>query len=274
MANVIKVNTWTDSVCSDAAPWEKIFASHENAPPVVVHLAARAHILNDSEKDPLSAFRKANVDTALTVAKHAFSRGVQRFVFVSSIGAVGDQSWPDVPLAEDAPCRPASDYGLSKREAELALQELAFQFKAQLIILRPPLVYGRGALGNLSSMKRWIKSGLPLPFAGIENRRSLIHVENLCHAILRCAQIEHRDSKLFHVRDIRDYSTPEIIRLAADVMNCRERLFRLPERLLRRLSLLPGRTRSMKSLLVNLQVDDRLIRRELGFLPKELPFEL
>jgi nucleoside-diphosphate-sugar epimerase len=274
MMNVIQVKSLAHSVYPDGAPWDTIFAECESAPPVVVHLAARAHILDEAESDPLSAFRRANVDVALNVAKEAFARGVRRFVLVSSIGAVGEESQVDRPLGENATCRPMSPYGVSKLEAELALQRLAEESNVQLIVLRPPLVYGPNAPGNLQSLKRWIKKGVPFPFAGIRNQRSLIHVENLCDAILRCAQIEHNDFRVFHVRDNRDYATPEIIHSAAQAMNCQGRLFRFPVGILKGLSALPGRARSLRGLIGNLQVDDRLIRRELGFLPKNFPIEL
>lgn len=258
----------------NSSAWDFVFAARGGLTPVVVHLAARAHILHESVEDPLALFRKANVDFALAVAKAAFSRGVKRFVFVSSIGAVRDHSNVGHPLSETTPCAPSSDYGLSKLEAEVALSKIASDHGAELVIVRPPLVYGRGAPGNLAKMARWVAKGIPLPLAAVQNRRSLIHVDNLCNALLCCVTHECARGQIFHVRDFDDYSTPEILRLTAQVLGNKARLFPVPTRLLKVTANMLGQSQAFERLCGSLQVDDSLIRRELGFTPQSYPFEI
>jgi UDP-glucose 4-epimerase len=259
---------------SNESLWDTVFGARNGFAPVVVHLAARAHVLDESAKDPLTLFRQANVDVAVAVAKAAFARGVKRLVFVSSIGAVGDRSELNHPLSERSPCMPRSLYGMSKLEAEAALTELASIYGGELVIVRPPLVYGRGAPGNLAKMSAWIGRGIPLPLAGVRNQRSLIHVHNLCSALLCCAAHEGAPGKIYHVRDPRDYSIPEILRSTAQALGGKARLFPVPSRILSVVAKMLGQSRAFDRLCESLQVDDTLIRRELGVAPKSYPFEL
>lgn len=254
--------------------WDTVFSQQNGIVPDVVHLAARAHVLDDSSQDPLLEFRRANVEVALSVAKAAFRRGVRRFVFVSSIGAVSDRSEPGEPLSEHSPCLPQSDYGLSKLEAEISLSKLALAYDAELVIVRPPLVFGKGAPGNLAKLARWMSRGIPLPLNAVDNQRSLIHVQNLCSALLCCVTHQRAPGRIFHVRDPHDYSTPEILHLAARSQSCEARLFTVPTSMLGMVAKTFGQSQIFERLCGTLQVDDSLIRHELGFVPAIYPFEL
>lgn len=259
---------------ADSVTLDTVFAATDSFPPVVIHLAARAHVLREHAADPLTLFRRANVNFSVSVARAAFSRGVKRFIFVSSIGAVGEQSKPGNPLSECTPCKPRSDYGISKLEAEAALKTVAMEYGAELVIVRPPLVYGPGAPGNLARMARWLSYGVPLPLKNVRNQRSLIHVRNLCNALLCCAVHERAPGHTYHVRDLQDYSTPEILQLSTQALGTGARLFAVPAGFLRLTSKLVGMSRAYDQLCGTLQVDDALIRNQLGFVPQPYPFEL
>lgn len=254
--------------------WNDLFHIETGTPTAVVHLAGRAHVISESAKNSIVLFRKANVDFALMVAEAAFARGVKRFVFVSSIGAVNDRSELTHPLSELSQCTPNSAYGISKLEAEIALSKLALNYNAELVIVRPPLVYGQGAPGNLAKMGSWVARGIPLPLARIQNQRSLIHVRNLCDALLCCADNDRAPGKIFHVRDLQDYSTPEILNLAAKAVGRKANLFPMPINILNMAAKLFGQSRAFDRLCGTLQVDDSLIRKELGFMPTVYPFEI
>lgn len=240
----------------------------------VIHLAGRAHVLNEKSTDPMSLFRRTNVEGSVGLANASFSCGVKRLVFVSSIGAVGDQSAIGAPLNENSSCHPVSPYGISKLEAEVKLREIAGRSNGELVIVRPPLVYGPGAPGNIAKMARWVSRGIPLPLAGIDNLRSLIHVRNLADALVRCMTHPDASGKTFHVRDLRDYSTPQILEGAANALGCKSRLYRVPRSFLSLAAAVTGQQDAVDRLLGNLQVDDFSIRRELSWIPQELPFEV
>lgn len=239
----------------------------------VCHLAARAHVLGAAPADAQALFDEANVALSTRLAEAAFDAGVQRFVFVSSIGAVGTRSEPGAPLSEASPCHPTSPYGRSKLEAERQLRKLAARRGRELVIVRPPLVHGPGAPGNLARMTRWVAKGVPLPFAGLRNQRSLVHVDNLAAALLQCLDHPRAAGQTFHLRDAQDYSTTEILEAAGRSCGRPARLFRLPTPALSALMSLAGQRDAYQQLTGWLQVDDRHIRRTLGYVPAPLPFE-
>lgn len=245
---------------------------HQGIPPVVVHLAARAHILNDDATDPPAAFKEANVDLAVEVARAAFQRGVVRFVFVSSIGAVGDATEAGEAFSEESPCRPQSDYGRAKWQAEQVLRGIAAEAGRELVIVRPPLVYGPGAPGNMRRLARLAR--YPLPLGAIHNQRSLIHIDNLCAALLLCARHPAAAGQLFHVRDARDYSTPEILEAIAHAQGRRARLFPMPPGWLERCARWAGRLDDFRKLTFSLQCRDDRIRSLLGYDPRNFPFDV
>lgn len=239
----------------------------------VCHLAARAHVLGAAPGDAQALFDDANVALSTRLAEAAFDAGVRRFVFVSSIGAVGTHSEPGAPLSEASPCHPTSPYGRSKLKAERQLQEVAARRGRELVIVRPPLVHGPGAPGNLARMTRWVAKGVPLPFGGLRNQRSLVHVDNLAAALLQCLDDPRAAGQTFHLRDAQDYSTTEILQAAGRSCGRAARLFRLPTPALSALMSLAGQRDAYQQLTGWLQVDDKHIRQTLGYAPAPLPFE-
>ncbi|MEN5166248.1 NAD-dependent epimerase/dehydratase family protein [Achromobacter kerstersii] len=240
----------------------------------ICHLAGRAHILGVAPEDHELQFDRVNVQWSARLARLAFQRGVKRFVFVSSIGAVGANSQPSQPLTERTPCQPTTPYGRSKLKAEQVLADIAREYSAELVVVRPPLVYGAGAPGNMARMARWVRRGVPLPLASIRNQRSLVHVDNLSALLVECLTHPQAPGHVFHVRDPHDYSTPEILRAVGDNVGRPARLFPVPTALLRLAATAGGQRAAYEQLAGWLQVDDTLVRETLGFKPKALPFEV
>jgi nucleoside-diphosphate-sugar epimerase len=240
----------------------------------VCHLAGRAHVMGPTPADHEALFEKVNVDWTRRLAGLAFESGVRRFVFVSSIGAVGSSSEPGRPLTEQTLCQPTTPYGLSKLKAEEALREMATQHGGEWVIVRPPLVHGKGAPGNLARLGKLVRTGLPLPLGGLRNARSLIHVSNLSAALSACLQHPQAAGQVFHVRDNRDYSTPDILRGVARSLGRPARLFKFPTPLLRLGARLAGQEAAFEQLAGWLQVDDAVIRTLLDFQPRTRPFEI
>jgi UDP-glucose 4-epimerase len=223
---------------------------------VVVHLAARVHIMNDTAGDPLTAFRKVNTDGTLNLARQAIAAGVKRFVFVSTIKA-------DRPDPDDA-------YGISKYEAEQGLMQIAAQTEMETVIIRPPLVYGPGVGVNFLRLMKLAGSGIPLPLASVHNRRSLVYVGNLCDLIFHCLENPSAAGQTFFVSDGRDISTPELLRLLAEAQHKKARLFPMPGKIIRTAGRLSGRSAEIERLCGSLQVDISYARKTLGWTP---PFE-
>lgn len=254
--------------------WGQAARAQGNRHPVLVHLAARAHVVKDSVGESSALYRKINVDIAVRAAEAAFERGVRRLVFLSSIGAVNDHSTMGAPLAESSICHPGTPYGQSKLDAELALKRVSIQYSAELVIVRAPLVHGTGAPGNLARMGRWLSRGIPLPLRGVCNLRSLIHVENLSQVLLQCAADPRAAGRLYHVRDPLDRSTPQILHEAARALGCKARLFYVPPKLLEAGARALRQRRIFEQLCGTLQVDDSLIRRELDWMPEKHPLQV
>jgi len=240
----------------------------------VCHLAGRAHVMGPASENDEALFEKVNVAWTRRLAGLAFESGVRRFVFVSSIGAVGSSSEAGRPLTEQTRCQPATPYGLSKLKAEEALREMASQQGGEWVIVRPPLVHGKGAPGNLARLGKLIGTGLPLPLGGLRNARSLIHVANLSEALQACLQHPQAAGQVFHVRDNCDYSTPDILRGVARSLGRSARLFTFPTSLLRMGARMVGQESAFEQLSGWLQVDDTAIRQQLGFQPKTRSFEI
>ncbi|MDD3148379.1 MAG: NAD-dependent epimerase/dehydratase family protein [Candidatus Riflebacteria bacterium] len=193
---------------------------------VVIHLAGRAHKMNESPVDH-HLYYETNVEGTVNLAEQAVKAGVKKFVFISSIKAMFSGACEE-PLVESLPCRPHEPYGISKLKAEYELQKLSEKTYMKLIILRPPLIYGPGVKGNLSSLIKIIRHLPLLPFGGITNRRSLLGVKNLASAIDAVIQSDQADNKTFLVADGEDISTSELVKRLAEVFNPSARLIDLP----------------------------------------------
>jgi len=223
---------------------------------VVIHCAARTRVLNETEVDPLAIFRLVNVEGALNLARQAAQAGVRRFVFVSSIKVNGEAPLLGHPFkADDAPA-PEDAYGISKAEAEAGLLQIAKETGMEVVIIRPPLVYGRGAKGNFASLLAWVRRGLPLPLGAVtQNRRSLVALDNLVDLILTCVQHPKAANQTFLVSDGEDLSTTELLQRMGKAMNRPARLLPVPVSLLVFAARLLGKKAVAQRLLGSLQVD-------------------
>ncbi|WP_429884717.1 UDP-glucose 4-epimerase family protein [Geoalkalibacter halelectricus] len=232
----------------------------------VIHLAARAHIMNDGASDPLREFRRVNVDGTLNLARQAAASGTKRFIFLSTIKVNGEQTPPGLPFTENSRSAPEDPYGISKHEAEQGLVEIARETGMEIVIIRPPLVYGPGVKGNFASMMRWIAKGIPLPLGAIHNQRSLIALDNLVDFIITC--IDHpAANQTFLVADGEDLSTTDLLRRVGQAMGKPARLIPVPMGLLKAGAALLGKKAMAQRLYGNLQVDTSKAREVLGWVP-------
>jgi nucleoside-diphosphate-sugar epimerase len=232
----------------------------------VVHLAARVHVMRESAPDPVAAFRAVNTAGTGRLARAAVAAGVKRLVFLSSVKVHGEDSGARAFGERDEPA-PADAYALSKWEAELELARVAAGTGLAVTVLRPPLVYGPGAGGNFARLVSALRRGLPLPFASIRNRRSLVYVENLADAIAACLREPAAAGRTFLVSDGEDLSTPELLRRCARAMGVRARLLPCPPALLRAAGTLTGRRAAVERLTGSLAVDSGAIRAALHWRP-------
>lgn len=232
----------------------------------VVHLAARVHMMGEGGQDTESIYRQTNTEGTRRLAVEAAAAGVKRLVFLSTVKVNGEQT-PGYPFTEADPPRPASPYALSKWAAEKVLAEVAATTGIEVVILRPPLVYGEGVGGNFLSLLKLCRLAPPLPFSAVENARSLIYLGNLVDAIAAALEHPAAAGKTFLLRDGKDLSTPALIRLIADGLDRPVRLFPLPLYFVRFLAAIAGKSAAMERLSGSLRVDDKKIRRELGWTP-------
>lgn len=234
----------------------------------VVHCAARVHVMRDQGPAALEAYRSVNVEGSVRLARAAAATGARRFVFLSSIKASGELTEPGQALGADAEPRPRDPYGESKLEAERALAEVAAETGMQLVIVRPPLVYGPGVRANFLAMSSWIARGVPLPFGGITaNRRSFVALDNLLDLIAVCLKHPAATGRTFHVCDGEDLSTTELLRRTARAMNRVPRLLPIPASWLELGSRVLGRPDLWQRLGGSMQVDMQGTRDLLGWSP-------
>jgi nucleoside-diphosphate-sugar epimerase len=232
----------------------------------VVHLAARAHV-TETGADALERFRAVNSAGTRHLAEAAAAAGVRRFVFLSSVKAMGESSPRDRALTEADTPAPEDAYGISKREGEIALLDVAASSGLEPVILRAPLVYGPGVKGNFLRLMRLVDRGIPLPFGAVANRRSLVARANLAAALALCLRHPDAAGETFLVADGEDLSTPELIRRLARALERPARLFPLPPALLSRVGRLIGREPEIARLTGDLAIDSGTIRARLGWQP-------
>lgn len=236
---------------------------------VVIHLAARVHQMNDTAVDPLSEFRAVNTEATKSFAIAAAAAGVKRFVYLSSIKVNGDGQAS--PYTERSTPQPADAYGISKWEAECALNEIAATTDLEIVILRPPLVYGAGVKANFLNLMNLVKTGIPLPLGGIHNQRSLVYVGNLVDAIVTCATHPQAAGQTFLVSDSTDVSTPELVRKISESMRKPVRLMPISPVILTNLARILGKTATLDRLFGSLTIDSSKLRQTLNWQP---PFTL
>lgn len=234
----------------------------------VLHLAARAHVMNDAAIDPLAAYRSVNTEGTLNLARQAAKAGVRRFVFVSSIKVNGEHTSVGFAFKpSDVPC-PEDPYAISKYEAEMGLRQIAKETGMEVVIARPPLVYGPKAKGNFSTMLRWLKHGLPLPLGSVtENHRSLVALDNLIDLLVTCIDHPAAANETFLVSDGEDLSTADLLRRLGVAMGRPARLLPVPPALLQGAANFLGKGNMAQRLLGNLQVDISHTYQTLGWKP-------
>lgn len=239
----------------------------------VVHLAAMTHGDNIGDPAAFSHYRQVNVAATVYLAQRAKAAGVSRFVFMSSIKVNGERTNADAPecrgfSASSVP-HPEDNYGESKLEAESALNEICSDGRMQLTILRPPLIYGPGNKGNMSKLMRVVALGIPLPFASITNRRSLIYVGNLADAVVLTTR-PGQASGTFTLADVK-YSTPELIRALAKALGVRARLFRFPRSTMTAICRGTGLRAEWERLDNSLLVDSSAFATQFKWIPRTEP---
>lgn len=235
--------------------WERALAGVD----AVVHLAARVHVLREHDADPETAFRRTNVDGTARLAASAAAHGVRRFVFVSSIGVHG-QSSTNGPISEASPLAPHDAYTRSKLAAEEALRAIGAETGMEIVILRPPLVYGPRNPGNFLRLLQLVRLGLPLPFGAIANARSMIYIDNLVDLLVTCLDHPAAAGQAFIATDGARFSTSELVTLIATGLGRKPRLLHVPPRALLLLGKLLRRERDVHRLLDSYETDGRKLQ--------------
>lgn len=233
----------------------------------VVHTAARVHVMNDTVDDPLAEYRRVNVEATLNLARQAAKVRVGRFIFISSIKVNGEGTPLGRPYsADDAPA-PMDPYGVSKREAEDGLRQLAVETGMEVVIIRPPLVYGPGVKANFLSMMRWLSKGMPLPLGAIHNRRSLVALGNLVDLIVTCIEHPAAANETFLVSDGEDLSTTELLKRMGQMLGRPARLLPVSPWVLEAGAALLHKRAALQRLCGSLQVDITKTRARLNWSP-------
>ncbi|HEY4248050.1 MAG TPA: SDR family oxidoreductase [Lacunisphaera sp.] len=231
----------------------------------VIHLAARTHITKELSRNALAEYRLVNVEKTLEFARECAAKAVKRFIFVSSVKVNGESTRMGKPFTINDSPQPEDAYGMSKCEAEIQLRELAAQTGMEVVIVRPPLVYGPGVKANFRSMLEWIYRGYPLPLGAIRNKRSLVFVDNLVDFILVSIDHPFAANQTFLISDGEDLSTPEIVRDIGRSLGRKARLISVPVPLICTGARLMGKSAMAQRLCGSLQVDPSHAERLMGW---------
>ncbi len=234
---------------------------------IVVHLAARVHIMNDDSIDPLVEFRKVNTVGTLNLARQAAVSGVKRFIYLSSIKVNGESTYPGQSFSPNDIFVPDDPYGLSKYEAEQGLLALAKETGMEVVIIRPPLVYGPGVKANFAAMMKWVKKRVPLPLDAIHNQRSLVALENLVSFIIHCLDHPKAANEIFLISDGKDVSTTELLQKVAKAFGKNPYLVPVPVSLMKFVARLLGKDDIADRLFGSLKVDSSKAQDLLGWKP-------
>ena len=233
----------------------------------VIHLAARVHIMRDTTRDQLAEFRRVNMDGTLNLARQAAAIGVRRFIFLSTIGVNGNSTAHGKIFKGTSASLPHDPYSVSKHEAEVGLRAISKSTGMEIVIIRPTLVHGSKAPGNFGKLTRLVARGLPLPLASIDNRRSLVGIDNLVDFIITCLEHPAAANETFLVSDGEDLSTPDLIRRMARAMDRPARLLHFPKSMLMAAAAILGKRDMAQRLCGSLQVDISKSRTLLGWNP-------
>ncbi|MDN3434319.1 SDR family oxidoreductase [Pseudoalteromonas sp. APC 3356] len=239
-----------------------------NSVDVIIHCAARAHIMSDDAKDPLAEFREVNTEGTFNLAKQAASAGVKRFIYISSIKVNGESTTDSKPFKFNDEPNPLDPYGLSKAEAETKLLSLGKETGMEIVIIRPPLVYGEGVKANFASLMRFIEKGFPLPFRTIKgNKRSLVSVYNLVDLIKVCIEHPKASNQIFLASDDDDLSTAEMVALIAKVQNRKNLALPIPVCCFKLVGKLLNKSDMVDRLIGSLQLDITHTKETLNWKP-------
>ncbi|THB68576.1 MAG: SDR family oxidoreductase [Gammaproteobacteria bacterium] len=234
---------------------------------VVIHTAARVHVMSDKASNPLAEFRKTNVDGTKNLAIQAAKAGVKRLVFISSIKVNGESTCKNEPFRYSDLPSPQDPYGISKYEAEKELKQISENTGLEVVIVRPPLVYGPGVKANFHNMMKWVNRGVPLPLGSINNRRSLVSLFNLVDFLYCCSTNENAANKTFLVSDDEDISTTNLLKKIENTMGKKSRLIPISPNIISTTAGLLGKGDFAKRLLGSLQLDISYSKNELGWSP-------
>lgn len=265
-SNLAATNNATSALirCIDGEQdWTKILDRVDS----IVHCAALVHVMNEQSPDPLTSYRRINVDGTLRLAKQAAQLGVRRFVFISSIKVCGEITGLGKPFTAQQTPAPIDAYGVSKWEAEQQLRAIAVETGMEVVIIRPVLVYGPGVKANFQNMIKWLHKGVPLPLGAIHNKRSLVSLDNLVDLIVTCIHHPDAANQTFLVSDGEDLSTTELLRRMARALGKHAHLLPLPARLLEAVATVLGKRSVSQRLCGSLQVDISHTRARLGWSP-------
>jgi nucleoside-diphosphate-sugar epimerase len=234
----------------------------------VVHLAARVHVMSDKSLDSMTEFHRVNVEATAALARQAAAAGVKRFVYLSSIKVNGEFTELGHPFTEDDIPAPKGYYGISKFEAEEVLRQISNNTGMEVVIIRPPLVYGSGVKANFESMRRWLKRGVPLPLGALtQNKRSMVALDNLVDLITVCLRHPAAANQIFLVSDGEDLSTADLLKRTAAALGVNTRLFFVPPILLKSLAKLCGKEAAYQRLCGSLQIDMTKTQQLLNWKP-------
>ncbi len=234
---------------------------------VVIHLANRAHVMNEQERNPLAVYQSVNTDGTLRLASQAASCGVKRFIFISSIKVNGESTLPGQPFKSDDSHIPQDPYGLSKYQAEVGLRKISLETGMEIVIIRPPLIYGPGVKANFLKMISWLDKGIPLPFGKIDNLRSLVGIDNLLDLISTCLTHPKAANQTLLVSDDHDLSTTELLQSISIAMKKPSHLVAIPQSILKITLFLLGKRQIAERLCSSLQLDIEPTKQLLNWHP-------
>ena len=234
---------------------------------VVVHVAARAHVMNEKIVNPLDEYRNINTLGTLNLAEQASLAGVKRFIFISTIKVLGEKTELGRPFTNLDPLNPQDPYSISKAEAEIGLKKIEKASSMDCIIIRPPLIYGKGVKGNFLNLLKLTALSVPLPVGAIKNKRALVSVENLVDLIATCVTHPSAKNKIFLVSDDRDLSTPELICMLSEAGGHKARIFRIPRIILYFFFKSIGKSSIYERLCGSMQVNIDYTKSQLDWIP-------
>lgn len=234
---------------------------------VLVHTAGRAHVMKERDGNPLKLFRHVNTQGTLSLANIAAKSGVKRFIFLSTAKVNGESTTGRQPFTEEDYCQPLDPYAISKWEAELGLNNISSNTTMEVVIIRPPLIYGPGVKGNFAALTKLVDKGIPFPLANVKNQRSLLALENLISFISACLSHPKAANEVFLLSDDKDISTPELVQQLALARGMHVRLLHLPVSCIRLMALVVGKKDFSERLLGSLQVNISKAKKLIGWQP-------